>query len=166
MSDVENFIKEIEEKTEEINKVKQDLVDKLKPSFKDMFIPFLEKYPEIKRLSWTQYTPYFNDGEPCVFSVGDLFGFLDIEDECDYEGSLPIYDWYFNEEKDYQKKFMDQMREMFGSVEKVKELSNDFKSLQKAFNKIPEDIMEQIFGDHAKIIVTKDGLDVEEYDHD
>lgn len=26
--------------------------------------------PYIHSFGWTQYTPYFNDGEPCVFSVG------------------------------------------------------------------------------------------------
>lgn len=27
--------------------------------------------PGVKGLAWTQYTPYFNDGEPCVFGAGD-----------------------------------------------------------------------------------------------
>src|ERR1044072_5669755 len=25
--------------------------------------------PIIESFAWTQYTPYFNDGEPCIFSV-------------------------------------------------------------------------------------------------
>lgn len=35
--------------------------------------------PEIYAFGWAQYTPYFNDGEPCVFWVGDPW-FLTIAD--------------------------------------------------------------------------------------
>lgn len=30
-----------------------------------------ECLPPDKQLMWAQYTPYFNDGEPCVFRVND-----------------------------------------------------------------------------------------------
>lgn len=36
----------------------------------DLFKDFFAKHPEITGIQWSQYTPYFNDGEPCVFSVG------------------------------------------------------------------------------------------------
>lgn len=29
--------------------------------------------PTIHSFGWHQYTPYFNDGEPCVFSTGDVW---------------------------------------------------------------------------------------------
>lgn len=37
----------------------------LQQGFKDIF----EKYPEVETISWTQYTPYFNDGDVCEFNV-------------------------------------------------------------------------------------------------
>lgn len=36
-------------------------------AFQELFA----KYPRIGAVRWTQYTPHFNDGEPCVFSVHD-----------------------------------------------------------------------------------------------
>ena len=36
--------------------------------------------PEIAALRWRQYTPYFNDGEPCTFSVNDLYAKNSIVD--------------------------------------------------------------------------------------
>src|SRR5688572_27883088 len=30
---------------------------------------WLEDHPEIQQISWTQYTPYFNDGDECTFGV-------------------------------------------------------------------------------------------------
>ena len=32
-------------------------------AFKELF----DKHPEVKSMQWAQYTPYFNDGEPCEF---------------------------------------------------------------------------------------------------
>ena len=42
--------------------------DLLQKEFDALFI----EYPEIGKIEWTQYTPYFNDGDPCVFGVGEL----------------------------------------------------------------------------------------------
>src|SRR5688572_30748584 len=39
----------------------------IKVAFRDMF----EKHPDLISLRWTQYTPYFNDGDACTFSVHD-----------------------------------------------------------------------------------------------
>jgi hypothetical protein len=41
-------------------------IEELYPYFKEEF------YNGIKAATWHQYTPYFNDGEPCEFSVYDL----------------------------------------------------------------------------------------------
>lgn len=37
--------------------------------------------PEIDRVYWTQYTPYFNDGSPCSFGVNDIYFVLDGEED-------------------------------------------------------------------------------------
>ena len=37
--------------------------------------------PEIQRVSWTQGTPSFNDGEPCYFSIHDPEFFLEEAEE-------------------------------------------------------------------------------------
>lgn len=41
-------------------------IEELYPYFKDAFSK------GVKAATWHQYTPYFNDGEPCEFSVYDL----------------------------------------------------------------------------------------------
>ena len=35
---------------------------------KEEFKEFFKKVPEVKVIKWTQYTPYFNDGDPCEFT--------------------------------------------------------------------------------------------------
>jgi hypothetical protein len=47
-----------------------------------------EKFQDVGSVRWTQYTPHFNDGEPCVFSVY-FEGTLDVgepaRDDDEYE---------------------------------------------------------------------------------
>ncbi len=174
---VQNVLAEIKEQTEEIKKIKQDLTQKLQPKFKDIFIPFFDKYPEVKEIKWRQYTPYFNDGEPCEFGVNELNGFFGTDDECEYEGSLPSYsidevveyrknginDNWSDWQKEYYPK---KSKEYPADTDRLQSLNTDFRQLNSLVMAIPEDIMLDLFGDHSEITVTKEGIDVEEYDHD
>lgn len=51
--------------------------------------------------------------------------------------------------------------------EKYKSLAKDFTELWEVLcSDEMEDVMISAFGDHARITITKDSIDVEEYDHD
>src|SRR5688572_33247641 len=66
MSNYEELTKEIRKKQDELKKEMFVLGQSfLKEQFKNIF----EEYPDLDRISWTQYTPYFNDGDECVFSA-------------------------------------------------------------------------------------------------
>ncbi len=52
--------------------VKKQAKDFFSEASKDLF----EKYPELISFRWTQYTPYFNDGDPCVFSANAEYPYL------------------------------------------------------------------------------------------
>jgi hypothetical protein len=99
-------------------------------------------YPNVKAIGWTQYTPYFNDGEPCVFSVNDLY----VCDETCNIDSYDIYSW----------------NEVWrGGDDKYPLIAEVAGILQNA-----EDILLMMFGDHVKVVATPNGIDVEEYDHE
>jgi hypothetical protein len=71
-----------------INALKAEMQENSKVLMKEAFREFFEKYDVVDNIFWTQYTPYFNDGESCEFSVGDAYLVLkDDEDACEYEGS-------------------------------------------------------------------------------
>lgn len=38
-------------------------------AFKEASTELFDKHPKLESFSWTQYTPYFNDGDECCFSV-------------------------------------------------------------------------------------------------
>jgi len=49
--------------------LKKLIVQAAEAELKIAFLEIFKKFPDLKTFAWTQYTPYFNDGEPCYFSV-------------------------------------------------------------------------------------------------
>jgi len=106
-------------------------------------------HPEINRIEWTQYTPYFNDGEPCTFSVHDVC-FLGNE------GNEEEVRWPEDRED------VIKVTSGWGKDKKVlKAKAAEFAQLI-ADN---EDLLETL-GEGRVVISRKDGLSVEEIDHD
>lgn len=100
-----------------------------------------EILPDGSRLEWYQYTPYFNDGEPCTFSVHKPTLFIN--------GHSIDIGWISP-----------------GRTEIVSdELYND---IQDAWKNIPSALFESAFGEHAIVTVRSGGeVEIEEYtDHD
>jgi hypothetical protein len=52
--------------------LKKEISNKIKNNLEGVFKSFFETYPEVKTIHWLQYTPHFNDGDECVFSVHEL----------------------------------------------------------------------------------------------
>ena len=58
-------------------------------AIKNYLIKFMNENPTIQAISWCQYAPYFNDGDPCIFRIRsfkvkideDFFNEYDIYDE-------------------------------------------------------------------------------------
>jgi trehalose-6-phosphatase len=45
-------------------------------------------------------------------------------------------------------------------------LKKDYKEIQSMISGIDEDLMRAMFGDHSKVVVSTNGIEVEEYEHD
>lgn len=64
IKDLKKTIQRAEDKN---NSIKNVVKNKFLLSIKDIF-----RNKNVSKISWSQYTPYFNDGEDCVFSVSDI----------------------------------------------------------------------------------------------
>jgi hypothetical protein len=53
---------------EQIEAVKGQMSEIGEKFFSKKFRDIFKKYPNLEEICWSAYTPYFNDGEPCVFS--------------------------------------------------------------------------------------------------
>jgi hypothetical protein len=73
-------------------------------------------------------------------------------------------------EQSYEKWFLSKHADVMDlSLEELQaraERDRDFSEIRKLFSRIPDDIILQLFGDHIKVVITLDGVEVREYDHD
>lgn len=127
----------------ELRQLKETMGQRFQGELKTAFKGLFAAYPNVRAIGWTQYTPYFNDGDPCVFSVNDLY-VLDHtvdEDETDIHEGVDM-GWG------------DGPR-LYPEIARIAE------TLQAS-----NDLLLEMFGDHCKITVTPAGIDVDEYEHD
>lgn len=129
----------------------------------------------IHSFGWTQYTPYFNDGDPCIFgirepwflTVKDVGEDFDIEDfdEYDYEisghptlGEVE-YSWSVVNGKNVRviKSYEGEHRESWDRCNALDEAIDS-----DAFDQV----LLEAFGDHASVTISRSGIQVEFYSHD
>ena len=122
-------------------KAKAETQGALKEAFKELF----EAHPELSAVRWTQYTPYFNDGDACVFSVHGWSAKVDNVKPSD------------DEEEGAEEGFADEWD--FSKTP----VGHD---IGKLFGCLDDDAMQAAFGDHSQITATRKGFDVDEYEHD
>ena len=97
----------------------------------EAFVEAFASAPRILGFSWHQYTPYFNDGDPCVFrSTADEDIELADDDSIDDEAI------------------------------------RQYEVLEAVYNRLPERLLENMFGDGVRVKTTRDGITTDEYSHD
>lgn len=133
-------------KLEEIIKMKEAFQEKIEAegeaAVKTFLKEWFDQHPEYYGIKWAQYTPYFNDGDTCVFRIQCIEGFRTKEE---FEDAVP------GDGKGHDFEYGPD--------------AEDGKDLTEAFNAI-EDLLETVFGDHAKVEVTREKIEVTEYEHD
>lgn len=144
--------------------------------------------PGIEWFEWTQYTPYFNDGEPCVFSIHenlavkvtpesraaktasyDDHGAL-VEDDGDWDDDDISDGVEYNKSLGKRDRKWDPRLKHYvnGEYEGPDEARYDHcLALEKALGSgaFNDDLLD-LFGDHARVRVSRQKIQVETYDHD
>jgi hypothetical protein len=92
--------------------LREEILNESKAFFKEASAGLFDKYPQMESFSWTQYTPYFNDGEECVFRVNN---YPDINGKDKYDNEVePLKAAYEDVEKFIEGFDEPTMKEMFG----------------------------------------------------
>lgn len=128
--------------------------------FKLAFKEFFEANPEVNVVGWRQYTPYFNDGEPCEFNCYASYAF--VSNAKDY--TAISYGEYEGEEENIwidDDDYGDHNEELI--PESVVE---NAEALRGLLSKIDDDVFLDMFGDHVQVFATREGFDVQEFSHD
>lgn len=144
----------------EMDDLKARIEEQGQAAFNDACGEVFSKDPGLVCFTWTQYTPWFNDGDACVFGVGEvniIHEHCFREDESteeyddDYEwdgGNVP---WRDEDRAELPKKVLE-------TIEKVEEIHYWIQSA--------DEIALAAFGDHVQVRVTREGVEVTEYEHD
>ena len=122
-----------------------------KAAFKAEINHLFATVPGLIRLGWTQYTPYFNDGDACIFSVNGVM-WLDqaLWNEFDNDPNFldDIYDWHECWGGWHQQNVPDPIAEFTEKIQTSTEL------------------MLELFGDHATVICDQNEITISTCNHD
>ena len=138
----EQFIQEIQNSCKNINSLRADLKNAVQQTFTKMCEGIFLAVPELKTISWTQYAPYFNDGDPCIFNIQNEVSFS--KDEW---GDVDPFQFYEKSDEELEK------------CEEITMFEN--------FIYCEVDTLGQLFGEDVFVRIHKDGIQVDEYgEHD
>lgn len=158
-------------KLEQLVELKEKYIAMMKNDGKEIITQWLlqlaEFIPDLEAFHWTQYTPYFNDGDACTFSVNDIYYFTygmrnewTTQESEAYKVALPVDELIHEDDGEYLSSYSGVFE---GKSELVNLLSDN------------DELFEHVFDDHSRIIATavrEDGkivgfdYDVSEYNHD
>ena len=143
----------------EQQELRAEFQTKTQAVFKESLKIFFDMNPGVSALKWVQYTPYFNDGAPCVFSVYDVY-FTNAEGN-ELE-NVSVWGEYEGEDENiWVEYYKEALRDKEGvCASSCAFISNMIQSSEMV------DIMEEMFGDHVCVTVTRSGIDVDNYIHD
>jgi hypothetical protein len=152
-------------KFEEIISLRSELERKIKSFGKEAitegFTPLFTANPSIQGIVWTQYTPYFNDGEACVFGVGEPALIFSREMAMKLRPGQDFDDFDDN----YVPWDHPQCFEGY-SLSKT-DLNMEKIGFRAIWNQIPEEVFLSVFGDHVKVTLMRDGtVTIDDYDHE
>lgn len=130
-----------------------------KEALSDEMKDFFNMNPGIKCITWTQYSPYFNDGEACEFRVNSpMFSNSDEADALrhgEYSGDDENI-WVFGDDC-----YDDSTASP--TEQEVKAMNEMDKMLQSG---AASNLFESLFGNHVSVTITANGISVFDYDHD
>lgn len=170
---------------EEMEQIRSRMKEAAQEAVREGTKAIFEEYGDIVlAFGWAQYTPFFNDGEPCEFGMSGLFilGHEDIDWEAvereGYDGSWE--DWarehtdyphesgrVFNPYDDNSKVAYTSWR---GDVQRPGEPRYNAakEAIENVYSALAADesVSKDIFGDHVRVLFTAEGVDTDYYDHD
>jgi hypothetical protein len=167
---------------------KKAMLAEIQKEFPGMFVDLFKQAPKLKSFGWTQYTPYFNDGDTCEFSVhldyplinGSNEEYDDVDED---EISIKIYD-YKKLETEEDVRINDEVaaKSRYHWYMGTKSIGSEglcynpkydadaarvVEEIKSVLNDIPEEFFRDMFGDHVKVTLFADGeIEVDGCDHD
>lgn len=189
MSSFNKILEKINQQNDKIEDMKKAHMEDLQSEFKNIIKMFFDECPKIQAVLWSQFTPYFNDGDPCIFRINgpifvtQNFDTKNLRDSYEYEDddeyaslSVPSVSW--QKDINYARNILENnpsawQKEYYSSnIIKLEEMQNDFNGYDekiKLFTRLihdNEDMINKVYGDGVLVYLTPTEVIVEQYSHD
>lgn len=183
MKKIDELKTKISEANQRISELKKQVQKELQAEFTGALSELFDAYPFVTSLSFTAYTPYFNDGDTCEYNVHHdycQFNGFD-EDDNEQEGEnvdvlkLSQETIYVEEPNpDYDPSKLGTWGSHRHKTTYVKKPNPNFNPLYKeaveafrnALAVVDEDNWKDMVGDHVKVTITREGITTDEYCHE
>lgn len=137
---------QINKQLAEFETKKSLLYKALRKDLFEVFRPVFDTHIGVDEFSWDQYSPYFNDGDECVFSV-----------RADSDYALKVNGVSVDDYEDDPNSFEITPEGAWQAAEMASDI----------IYSLPEDFLREMFGNHVTVAVHRDGKMVtKECDHD
>jgi len=127
----------------------------MRETLKKVFMHWFKFNPDVHALFWHQYTPYFNDGEQCEFSIGDIYKYtpnLELAKRIMTPEEILMCEPDGGSEDEIINLIMKDPQDQAG-FEDQWSYEQDFRALIKPY----EDYLKLFIGDHMIVCCTSDG---------
>lgn len=158
----------MKELIKEFKSKKKEFQEKMQTEFKKSVAEYFKKYPIVEGIVWSQYTPYFNDGDECVFRVGDPN--LVLKEEAYEAFPEDQKEFFYQEDYHFKKLDLDNKGLVGISISyraKDSEFIKDTNEVFSLWNSDIDDIFKAMFDDHVCVYLKNNGeVVVQDIDHD
>lgn len=157
-------IEKIKALKEKLTAYQAQVQSEAKDLVKGAFGEFFQANPDVSAIHWRQWTPHFNDGDACTFSIHDASVYLGPPLEDTSPGKYPADE----EDDDATMAGGIWINGFYNRPDDIPDAA--FKQAKDAHDlvfAIGDDLMESTFGDHCYVVATPDGkFEVNECSHD
>lgn len=157
-----DYIKRLTANNEALKKMQEERKEIINAHLKDALVDLINQHPIVSQVRWVQFTPGFNDGDPCTFSKH--------ENEIDYLVDGVTYrDADDVEEEDNLKSAGDFIKKYDAKWNLVwlnKDAQRAHEEINGFLDLFCDGDFEELFGDGVEVIANKDGVEINDYYHD
>ena len=143
-----SFAERLKTLASERERFESEVRSKCQALMTDFIMDLFNEYPALNSFGWVQYTPYFNDGDECIFGVNSDI----IINGYDKYGEFPWTD------EDSER------------VEPDASLKGVDKLVNQMLQGLGESFLKSAFDDHVHVEIVRDGdgykVETEEYEHE
>lgn len=177
-----SLMSRIAEERKRIEKSEKKTASSGKKLFEQATSHLFKKFPDLEKFSWTQYTPYWNDGDECVFGCNIDYVCVNDEEDPDEVWNLERLRDLLSGDVEAKRSEIKKKIAAGGERWEIERLESELKELdldpaeveknyltKKAIvdllGGIDEDAYQSMFGE-GLVTVTRNGVEVSDYDHD